>query len=601
MENENKENSEYTLGIDLGTTYSCIAYWDVGKNKAEVIPTLNGNRILPSIVSFTKKEIMCGDEAKNQLTKNQKNTIYEIKRLIGRNFSDPIVQEDIKHWPFTVIKDEKTDEPRIKVKYKNEDKLYRPEEISSMVLMKLKIQAQQYFNKEIKKAIITCPAYFNQNQRKSTSLAGEIAGLEVIRIIDEPTAAAIAYGIKEKSDKERNILVFDLGGGTFDVSILYFGDETLEVRSSRGDTHLGGVDFDNRIMDYCIKKFKENTNIDISNQTKALRRLRDHCEKAKIILSSSLETSIEVESITEDNDLNVFIERADFEFMCDDLFKKCFPCIEEAIKDAKLEKENINDIILIGGSSRIPKIQEMLKNYFQGKELYKNLPMDEAVAIGAAIQSAMSEDVQDDSIEKLILIDITPLSLGVKLSNGEMDVIIPRNSSIPVTKDKNYQVGKSNMKELTIKVYQGERKLAEENMLLGEFKIKLPQNRDTKGIKINVKFYLNLNGILKVSAQELTTNTKIECDVIVDKKIPPKEIIEKLIEEGKQREKDDLENIAVIEFRNHLQNIALDMKKNGKNEDSKKKGNEVNIWINKHKDENMETYKKKYDELMEFK
>ena len=415
--------SEPALGIDLGTTYSCMAIWKNGK--PEVIPNHEtGNRTTPSIVSFTKKDRFVGDSAKNQSVRNYENTIYDVKRLIGRDFNDPEVQKNIKLWPFKVIKGN-NNRPVIEVEYKGKKEKFYPEEISACILSKMKQIAKDYLGKEVNDAIITCPAYFDDLQRKATQDAGKIAGLNVIRIINEPTAAAIAYGLDKDNQGEKNILIFDLGGGTFDVTILSMDNNLLEVRSTRGDMHLGGEDFDNKLVEYCIKEFKEQTGTDISNNKKVTIRLKILCERAKINLSATQETSIDVDNLAEGEDFNLTVSRPEFEELCKEHFDKCIPLVEEAIKDARLTKERIKDIVLVGGSTRIPKIQQIVTEYF-GKEPTKKIHPDEAVAMGAAIQGAIANNVEDEGLERLILLDVTPLSLGLGLNNGEMDILIKK-------------------------------------------------------------------------------------------------------------------------------------------------------------------------------
>ena len=399
------ENTE-CLGIDLGTTYSCVGIYRNGK--VDVIPNETGGRITPSVVAFTKNERLVGDKAKGQINKNFKNTVYDAKRLIGRDFDDPEVQKDIKLWPFKVIRGD-NNKPKIEVEYKGKKESLYPEEISACILAKLKQNAKDYLGREVNDAIITCPAYFDDLQRKATQMAGKIAGLNVLRIINEPTAAAIAYGLQKENQGEKNVLIFDLGGGTFDVTILSIDNNLLEVRSTCGDTHLGGEDFDN-ILQHCINEFKDQSHIDIANNQKALRRLKILCEKAKINLSSMQETQIDVDALAEGEDFNITITRPEFEDLCKERFNKTLEIVDQALKDANLGKDRIDDVILVGGSTRIPRIQQIVTDYF-GKELNKTLHPDELVAIGAAIQGAIANNVEDEGLERLVLLDVTPLSL----------------------------------------------------------------------------------------------------------------------------------------------------------------------------------------------
>jgi len=467
MDNVMDEANNDVLGIDLGTTYSCIGVWRNGK--VEVIPNETGARITPSVVSFTKNERLVGDASKSQIAKNFQNTVYDAKRLIGRYYDDPEVQKDIKLWPFKVIKGD-NNKPKIEVEYKGKIESFYPEEISACILSKLKQIAKDYLGYEVKDAIITCPAYFDVLQRKATQMAGKIAGLNVLRIINKPTAAAIAYCFDKKDKKNKNILIFDLGGGTFDVTILNINGSKLDVISTCGDTHLGGEDFDNKLLQFCIKEFKEQTGIDISFNQKAKIRLKNLCEKAKINLSSMQETEINVDALAGVKDFNIIITRQKFEDLCKEDFNKCIPIVEKTLKDAYLTKEQINDVVLVGGSTRIPKIQQIVKDYF-GKEPNKTLHLDEAVAIGAAIQGAIINNFEDERLENLVLLDVNPLSLGTASSKDEMSIIIPRNTTIPCKKVDKYQLIRDAQSEIHLTLYQGERVFTKENKCIGNFYI----------------------------------------------------------------------------------------------------------------------------------
>ena len=463
-------SEDIAIGIDLGTTYSCVAVWKNGK--VEIIPNDLGERTTPSVVTFTDNERLVGQSAKNQITRNYQNTIYDAKRLIGRRFDEPEVQKDIKAWPFKVVKDPKKNRPLIQVTYKKEQKTFLPEEISAMVLEKMKKYAEDYLGHKVNDAVVTVPAYFNDGQRQATKDAGKIAGLNVLRIINEPTAAAVAYGLDSQNNTERNILVFDLGGGTFDVSVLSLDGQLFEVRSTRGDTHLGGEDFDNALLKFCIDEFKSQSDIDISKNQKALRRLKVVCEKAKRDLSSTQQTNIDVAALAEGEDFNINITRPQFEDMCHDLFQKCVQPVKDALNDANIKEKDISDIVLVGGSTRIPKIQEIVRKMFGGKELNKTINPDEAVAYGAAVQAAIVNNVEDDEgLERLVLIDVAPLSLGIETADKRMSVLINRNTSIPTSKTNTYQTSEDNQDGFYIQVYQGERQIAKENHLLGAFSI----------------------------------------------------------------------------------------------------------------------------------
>jgi len=514
------------IGIDLGTTYSCVGIYKNGR--VEIIPNDQGNRITPSYVAFTDDERLIGEAAKNQATTNPSQTLFDVKRLIGRRFKDSTVQKDIEMLPYNVV--DKKGQLKISVTVKGKQKVMTPEEVSSMVLTKMKEIAENYLGQPVKHAVITVPAYFNDAQRQATKNAGVIAGLQVLRIINEPTAAAIAYGLDKKSEK--NILVYDLGGGTFDVSLLTIDNGVFEVSATSGDTHLGGEDFDQRVMKHFMKEFKRQHGKDMSRDKRAVQKLRREVEKTKRQLSSTHQGRVEIEALFDGIDFSESLTRARFEDINSDLFKKTLGPVKQVLEDAALSKDQVDEIVLVGGSTRIPKVQALIKEFFNGKEPARGINPDEAVAYGAAVQAGILSG--GDIGQELLLLDVTPLTLGMAVKGEVMSPLINRNTAIPTKKTESFTTVKDNQMALDIKVYEGERPMVKDNHLLGQFEMGGIPPAPAGKPSIEVTFAIDKNGILKVKAKDKATGKTRGITITNDKGRLSEKQIEKMVKDSEQ-------------------------------------------------------------------